>query len=252
MYNLIDLTDKNIIITGASSGIGRETAYLLHKLGAKVILIARRSDKLQEIQDDLGSRVAIYPFDLSNLDLIASEIKQIVNECGAIDGLVHCAGIGAVRPLKMLKPAALNDVMTINYYSFVEVVRCITAKKAFNPGLSIVAISSVSSVQGNQSKTAYCASKAAMDASVRCMAKELADKDIRVNTIAPALINTDIYMEFKENGSDSDDAKNIETRQYMGVGEPIDVANAVAFLLSSASKYITGIMLLMDGGRFTS
>ena len=252
MYNLVDLTDKNIIITGASSGIGRETAYLLHKLGANVILIARRAEKLQEIKDELGCRAAAYSFDLSELDKISTEIKRIVSECGQIDGLVHCAGIGTVRPLKMLKPAALNEVMTVNYYSFVEIVRCVTAKKIFNPGLSIVGISSVSSVQGNQSKTAYCASKAAMDASVRCMAKELADKSVRVNTIAPALINTEIYKEFKSSGTDSEDAKIIESRQYMGVGEPIDVANAAAFLLSDAAKYITGIMLLMDGGRFTS
>lgn len=252
MYNLVDLTDKNIIIAGASSGIGKATAYLLHKLGARVILIARNEEKLKKIVDELGSSTKYYSFDLSCVDEISTKIKEIVKECGAVDGLVYSAGIGAVRPLKMLKSSALNEVMTVNYYAFVEMVRCITARKAFNPGLSIVGISSVSSLQGNQSKTAYCSSKAAMDAAVRCMAKELSDKFVRINTIAPALINTDIYTEFLKNGADSEDAKNILNRQYMGVGEPIDIANAAAFLLSDAAKYITGIMLLMDGGRYTS
>lgn len=251
MFNLIDLTGKNIIITGASSGIGRETASLLARLGAKVILIARREDKLKEAVREIGSSAVYYSHDLSDLDSISGLVKRIVNENGAVDGFVHSAGIGPTRPIRMLKPSTLNEVMTINFYSFIELIRCITGKKNFNPGLSIVGISSVSSKMGNQAKVAYCASKAAMDASVRCIAKELADKKIRINTINPGFISTDIYQQFRDVGTGSDDVEMIMKRQYMGLGEPADVANMAAYLLSDAAKFITGSSVDLDGGRLT-
>lgn len=253
MHRVIDIKGKTILITGASSGMGRETAILCSKLGAKVVLIARNEEKLSDVMSNLeGEGHAYYPFDLTNLEDIEGLIKKIVSEHGAVDGFVHSAGVGSTRPIKLLTPSALNDVMVINYYSFIEVIRCLTKKKNFNEGLSIVGISSISSKQGNQTKTAYCASKAAMDASVRCLAKELANKKIRVNTVNPALIKTDIYQQFLDNSGDSDDAKMIMTRQYLGLGESIDVANMIVFLLSDASKFITGTNVDIDGGRLSS
>lgn len=251
MFSLIDLTNKNIIVTGASSGIGKETAKLLSRLGAKVILIARREDKLKEVSEEI-SGAAYYSYDLSDLDGIADLVKKIVSDNGAVDGFVHSAGIGSSRPIKMLKPKILNEIMTVNYYSFIELVRCITDRKKFNPGLSIVGVSSVSSKQGNQSKTAYAASKAAMDASVRCLAKEWSKKKIRINTVNPGLINTDIYQQFLNNGGDGEDGKIVMQRQYMGLGDPSDVANMIAYLLSDAAKFITGSSVDLDGGRLTS
>ncbi len=253
MYNLVDLTGKQILITGASSGMGRETAILCTRLGAKVVLVARNEEKLKETMSLLsGDGHAYYAFDLSKVDEIEGFMKQLTAERGAMNGFVHSAGIGSTRPLKMLKPAALREVMEINFYSFIEIIRCLMKKNAFCEGMSIVGISSISSKQGNQTKTAYCASKAAMDASVRCLAKELSDRKVRVNTVNPALIRTDIYQQFLDKSGDSDDAKSIVQRQYLGIGEPIDAANMIVYLLSDAAKFITGSSVDIDGGRLSS
>ena len=253
MYNLVDLSDKTILITGASSGMGRETAVLCSKLGAKVILVARQENRLVETIEALeGDGHNYYSFDLTQLYEIESFIKKIILENGKLDGFVHSAGITSTRPLKSLKLDINRAVMDINYFAFVEFIRCITKRNCFNNGLSIVGISSISAKRGNQAKTAYCASKAAMDAAVKCMAKELAPKGIRVNSVNPALIRTNIYDQFVDKGADSEDAKNVLARQYLGLGEPIDVANMIAYLLSNAARFITGSNVDVDGGSLSS
>ena len=253
MKNIIDLNNKTILVTGASSGMGAEIAVLCSQLGARVILVARREDKLKEVISQLeGEGHMLFSFDLGNVDAIEPFIKSIIDDIGPIDGFVHSAGISSSRPLKMIKPIHLQEVMNINFNSFVEITRCIVKKKGFNSGFSIVGISSISSTLGNQAKTAYCASKAAMDAAVRCFAKELAPSGVRANTVCPGMINTDIYRKFKDNAGDSYDAKMRMDRQYLGLGEPIDVANMVVFLLSDASRMITGANIGIDGGMLSS
>ncbi len=253
MKSVIDLSGKTILVTGASSGMGAQTAILCSQLGAKVVLVARREDKLQEVLGKLeGEGHMYYSFDLGNVDGIEDFIKQVITETGPLDGFVHSAGISSTRPLKMIKPNILREVMEINFNSFVEITRCITKRKCFNPGLSIVGISSISSTLGNQTKTAYCASKAAMDAVVRCFAKELAPNGVRANTVCPGMIDTAIYEKFKDNAGDSYDAKMRMDRQYLGLGKPIDVANMIVFLLSDASRLITGANIGVDGGMLSS
>ncbi len=253
MKNIVDLSGKTILITGASSGMGAETARLCSQLGGKVILVARREEKLMEVMETLeGGGHKYYSFDLGKVDEIEEFMKVVVAETGPLDGFVHSAGISSTRPLKTIKPNILREVMEINFNSFVEITRCITKRKCFNPGLSIVGISSISSTLGNQTKTAYCASKAAMDAVVRCIAKELASNGVRANTVCPGMIDTAIYEKFKENAGDSYDAKMRMDRQYLGLGRPIDVANMIAFLLSDASRMITGSNIGVDGGMLSS
>ena len=253
MKNIIDLSDKTILVAGASSGMGAETAVLCGELGAKVVLVARREDKLLEVMHKLqGEGHRYYPFDLNELDNIEAFVKNTIKETGALDGMVYSAGIPGTRPLKMLKPAALNEVMNINFSAFVELVRCATKKNMFNTGMSIVGISSISSTMGSLGKTAYCSSKAAMDSAVRCMAKELAPNGIRVNTVCPGIIETALFQTFQDNAGDSHDAQAKIERQYLGLGKPIDVANTIAFLLSDASRMITGANVGVDGGMLSS
>lgn len=253
MYSVVNLKDKTILVTGASSGIGAGIVELLDKLEAKVIMVSRRADKLEEIHSRLANKQSCYYVaDLSELEKIEGLVKRIIDENGLLDGFVHSAGITSSRPLKTIKPQVLDEVMKINFYSFVEICRCITVRKRFSEqGLNIVGISSTSSIQGNSSKTAYCASKAAMDAAARCMAKELAGKGIRVNTVAPAFIDTGLYDAFLEKGEGSKDAEIIMARQYLGLGKTEDVANVVAFLLSDASRFITGSTIGVDGGKLS-
>ena len=253
MKTVIDLNRKLILLIGSSSGMGAETAILCSELGARVILVARREDKLKEVMAKLkGEGHRYYSFDLSELTRIESFIKQVITDAGSLDGFVYCAGIPGTRPLKLMKPKALQQVMDINFNSFVEVVRCVTKRNAFNEGMSIVGISSVSSTKGGLGKIAYCASKAAMDAAVRSMAKELAPYKIRVNTVCPGLIDTAIYDKIKNDATDSHDLDMRIERQYLGVGKPIDVASVITFLLSDAARMMTGLNIGVDGGLLSS
>ncbi len=253
IFPLIDLTGRKILVAGASSGIGAETSRLLSRLGAVVVLVARREQQLKETLSTLeGGGHSYYCQDLGLLDEIEPFMKRVVAEVGPLDGYVHCAGISSSRPISMIKPNVLKEVMDINFGSFVEMVRCLSKKGSFNVGMSMVGVSSIAAQQGNQTKTAYASSKAAMDAAVRCLGKELAPKNIRINTVAPALIDTVIFDNFKNNSVGSADAENVVARQYLGVGQPLDVANMIAYLLSDASKFISGSTVAVDGGRLTS
>jgi NAD(P)-dependent dehydrogenase (short-subunit alcohol dehydrogenase family) len=249
--NMLDFKAKRILITGAATGIGKETAILLSKLGAKLILLDINQEGLKEVVSCLkGIEHVYFMFDLGNLEGIELKIDEMVSTCGPVDGFVHCAGIRCRRPLSMIKPKVIDEVMRLNFGSFIELVRCLSKKNHFNKGMSIVGISSISSQKGGMSVTAYAASKAAMDSAVRCLAKELAPKKIRLNTVVPAQINTPAYFDFlKMNGGAEDETLS---RQYLGLGEPIDVANTIAFLLSNSSRFITGSAIPVDGGFLSS
>ncbi len=252
MDNPLDLTGKHVIVTGASQGIGRATASHISRLGSKISMISRNEEKLHETHNKLeGKGHKSYPFDLKNIIGIEDLIKRIVLEQGPLSGLVHCAGIAAMRPLPMTKIDFLHDMMSINFYSYVELARSASKKGNFTEGASFIGMSSIASLAGDKSKTAYCASKAAMDAATKCMAKELAPKKIRVNTVVAGFIRTELLDQYVDYTGAEVLEKNVLERQFMGLGEAKDVANAVAYLLSDAAKFITGTGLIVDGGYLT-
>lgn len=246
-----DFSGKRMLVTGASSGIGYAISKLLVDSGAEVIMVARNEEKLSTAANELGVS-KFYAMDLGDVPSLAGQIEAIIKECGPLDGFVHSAGIGTVRPIKMCTYEFMKSMMDINFFSFIEIIRIITKKKNFNEGMNIVGISSVASMEGNQSKTGYCASKAAMDGAIRCLAKELAPKHIRVNSVMPGITKTSIYDQIMDNGSDSDDLKGILQRQYLGICEPENVAATVAFLISEEAKYISGSAIAVDSGRLSS
>ena len=249
MINPMDLTGKRVLVTGATGGIGRETAVQLSKLGAAVVITGRNEEKLQETFTMLEGRGhSKYILDLDDIDGIESFVKGIVSDNGSFDGYAHCAGVSQMRPLKMTKKENIISMMNSSYFSFIEIVRCITKKDFFNDGGSIVAISSTASIQGKQSKVAYSAAKAALDASVRCLICDLRKKQIRVNTVMPCWVNTRMYKGYIDRYPDTFEVREIKEKQYMGVTEPVEVANTIAFLLSDAAKTITGTSILIDGG----
>jgi NAD(P)-dependent dehydrogenase (short-subunit alcohol dehydrogenase family) len=251
MINLLDLTGKQILITGAAKGIGTETSILLNKLGAKLILIDIDKEGLAEVMLKLeGNEHQSLIFNLEDIENIGQKIREIVASNGPFDGFVHCVGIRCRRPLSMITPSVLNEVLKINFGTFVELIRAISKRNHFSSGLSIVGISSISSQSGASGVSAYAASKAAMDSAVRCLARELATLKIRLNTVVPAQINTPEYKNFLKMRGDEEDTTL--TRQYLGLGEPSDVANVVAFLLSDSSRFITGSAVVVDGGYLSS
>lgn len=242
----MDLSEKTIIITGAGSGIGRETAIRASKQGAKVFMIDLSEEGLKETLSCLeGDGHKYFIADLTNLDTIAGIVKEIVEKNGLIDGLVHCAGISSRKPLNVLTKDGFSKVMDVNFYSFVELVRQACKKKNFLEGGSVVVMSSISSIRGYKAKTEYCVSKAAVDAFVRCMALELADRKIRVNSVMAAAVNTPMAQKARETNS-AVGASSFEAP--LGMTEPYEVANTILFLLSDATKTITGTSILIDGG----
>lgn len=254
MNQFVDLTGRKILITGASSGIGKQAALTLNGLGADVILVARREERLKAVLSELeGENNAYYVSDLSEVNRIEHLFRQIVEEQGKLDGMVYAAGIATYTPLKLFKPEKMQEVFNINYFGFIESVRQICKKGRYNEGMRIVGVSSVASMRGDKARLAYSGSKAAMDASVRCIATEVYDKGICINTVAPAMTETEMYFEFmKTEGMSSPKNRGILERQYMGIGKPEDIANAIAFLISPAARFITGITLPVDGGMTTS
>ena len=249
MINPMDLTGKRILVTGATGGMGVETSVQLSKLGADVVLCGRNEDKLQRVYEMLeGDRHAKYVLDLNDIEAIEGTVKRMVDECGIFHGVAFCAGIAPMRPLKMTKRENMIEVMDANLFSFIEIVRCITKKGCFADEGSIVAISSTASIQGKQSKVAYSASKAALDGAIRCLVCDLKKKRIRVNSVMPCWVNTRMYSIYLERYPDTFEVQEIREKQYMGVTEPIEIANTVAFLLSDAAKTITGTSILIDGG----
>lgn len=246
MKNIIDLTNKTIVITGAASGIGRETAITISRVGAKVVMLDIFLDGLNETLQLLeGKGHSIYVVDLSNVKSLKTLVERIFEKEGVIDGLVHCAGISSRKPLNVLSKVGFDKLMDINFFSFVELVKHFSKKGRMNECGSIVVMSSISSIHGYKAKTEYCVSKAALDASVRCLASELASKQIRVNSIMPGEVNTPMGKKAREITKDAGAEIN---NQPLGITEPYEVANIIAFLLSDATKTITGSSILIDGG----
>jgi len=244
--SVVKLDNKTIIITGAGSGIGRETAIVASRQGAKVIMLDLSEEGLNETFSLLeGNGHAFHVIDLADINSIIGLIKEIVNSSGIIDGLVHCAGISSRKPLNVLTKDGFSKVMDINFYSFVELVRQVCKKKHFSEGGSVVVMSSISSIKGYKAKTEYCVSKAAVDAFVRCMALELADRKIRVNSVMAAEVLTPLALKAREMNQ-SVGASDFNAP--LGPSEPYEVANTIAFLLSDATKTITGTSILIDGG----
>ena len=249
MINPRDLTGKNILVTGASGGIGRETAIQLSRLGATLVVTARDEEKLHKTYKMLeGKGHGYFTMDLDYVDYIEPIMKQLCKDCGPFTGFAHCAGFTLMRPFAKTKREHIDYVMNSSFYSFVEIARCLTKKGCFTDEGSMVALSSTASIQGKQGKLAYSAAKAALDAAVRCMICDLKKKKIRINTVMPCWVDTHMFREYLELYSDTFEIKEMKEKQYMGVTEPVEVANTIAFLLSDAAKTITGTSILMDGG----
>jgi len=245
MGNIINLKTKLILVTGAGSGIGRETSRVLTEQGATVILLDVNANSLSESAAICGKNGYPIEIDLTDADAIKIAISQIVAQHGKLDGLVHCAGVSSRKPLNVLSKESFSEVMDVNFYSFVELVKNCAKKKHINDDASIVVMSSISSIHGYKAKAEYCVSKAAVDAFVRCMALELADRKIRVNAVMAAEVLTPLALKAKEINAAVGAA---DFTAPLGPSEPFEVANTIAFLLSNATRTITGTSILIDGG----
>lgn len=242
----MDLSDRRILVTGASSGIGRSCAILAAELGASVVLTGRRSDALDETLRRMVNRDRhlIYPCDITDF----ATIDGLVKAAGKIDGLVHAAGIGPMCPIGFVDEAHVQSVMKTNYFAFLELMKHYSKAKNRAEKLSVVAVSSVSALAGWGGVVVYCGSKGALNASVRALAMELAPKGIRVNAVCPSNIRTPMYEAGAADLNDEAGLAALKAKQPLGLGEPEQVASAICFLLSDAASFVTGVNLPVDGG----
>lgn len=245
---LFTLKDKLIVVTGASSGIGKATAILCSQLGARVVLIARNMERLQSVSEELaGDGHSIVGYDVTDYEEIADTVKGIVKTSGKINGFVHSAGISMTLPLRVNKPEKLLEILSVNLASAFEFVRAISKKKFSEDSSSFVMISSIMGVVGEVGLSSYCASKGALISGTKALALELAARKQRINCVSPAMVQTEMLTrEFAVLSIQQIESKVL--RHPLGFGSPEDVASSVAFLLSDASKWITGTNLIVDGG----
>lgn len=238
------MKNKVVLITGASKGIGRAVAKYLVEKGAKVILVARNKDALEEIRMEAPERIYTFTYDLMDLEHIES-IFSFCSELGyKLDGMVHCAGINRDTAIRSNNIEDMQQVMTINYMSFVELSKFFVKKKYSTDGASIVAISSNAVNKNTAGMSVYTSSKVALETTVSILAKESIRRNIRVNAIAPACVDTDMI-----DSSAVVTRENILKVQPLGIIEPIYIAYTVEFLLSDKAKYITGISIPITSGN---
>ena len=247
MWNPYDFTGKKIIVTGATSGIGRATAIRLSEQGAVVVMLGRSGEKLKETLALLtGGGHRIYVKDFAEPGGYKEMFDDIVSDGRKIDGLVHSAGMAKILPLSSFNHKNMDESMTVNFYSFVEMVGLLSKKKYHN-NASIVGISSVSVRYPQKCQGLYIATKAAMNAYMTSAAMELASAGIRINTVLPSNTKTRMFDEAVQDKT-PEQLKAALAQQVLGFAEPADIADIVCFLLSDASRMITGREIYADGG----
>jgi len=248
-FNPFSLEGKNIIITGASSGIGQKTAILCSQMGAHVVIIGRNEERLHGTFCQMeGEGHLIVPFDLTNTEQIKGMVSDIVSKLGPIDGLVCCAGISGILPLKLMSVEQQEQYFRTNVYATIELTRQVLSMKNVNKeGASVIFISSVMGVVGENAKSLYSMTKGALISASRSLAVEYAKKKIRVNCVSPGVVITPINVN-QPYIADLEKRALLEAKHPLGLGRTCDIANACVFLLSDASRWITGQNMVVDGG----
>ncbi|WP_193221009.1 SDR family NAD(P)-dependent oxidoreductase [Aliarcobacter butzleri] len=249
---MITFSEDNIfLVTGASSGLGKATSLELNKLGAKVIAVGRNTETLNEVKNisSFPNNIYLEEFDFNHTEKISIFLKDIIKKYGKINGIAHFAGIGKLYPLRATSLEILKEIFELNFFSSYEIVRVMNDKRFKNPDeFSIVLTSSISSIRSFEGLSAYGMSKGAVNSIVVSSALELAKNNVRINSILPGHIETNMTNDLAELQSEEYKREIIESYP-LGEGSPEDVAKLTTFLLSNSSKWITGQNIVVDGGR---
>ena len=243
--NPFSLEGKTVLVTGASSGIGRETAIQCSKMGANLIITARNEERLNEtlsLLEGEGHRMVIA--ELTNPE----DLEKLVGEIDELQGLVLCAGKGMTAPFPFSTPDKYKSIFDVNFFAPVELLRLLVKKKKLVKESSVVFVSSIGGLWSfSLGNGVYGASKAAINSAMKFCAKELATKKIRVNAVNPGMVNTNLV----ESGvfSDEQHQLNISLYPLKRYGEPQEIAYGIIYLLSDAASWVTGHSLVIDGGK---
>ena len=248
-FNPLDLSGRHYLVTGASSGIGRSTATLLRRLGARLALVDRDASGLDLLETEIGKEHAVsHVVDLADTAAVEPLVTRCVEAGGRLHGVVHCAGIQAIAPVRSLQIDAWRQIFAVNAEAAMALGKAMASKKVYaGQNGALVFVSSVMGMVGAAGAIPYSMSKAALDALARSLALEFAARRIRVNCVAPGFVQTPMFTR-TERLWDEGQRKAMEDQHPLGFGQPEDIANAVAFLLADTGRWITGTALVVDGG----
>ena len=247
--NPMSLVGKQVMISGASSGLGRDAALLLSRLGATILLVGRDRDRLEEASTRLhGEGHQIIIRDLSrDLEELPAWMLSICMNGNTLDGLVHSAGIQVTVPMRALTLAQVEHILATNLSSSIMLAKAFRQKGVAAPSASLVYISSIRALVGEAAMAVYAASKGGLISLAKTLAIEYARQRIRVNCIAPAFVRTPMGEQALQLLAPTQ-VQAMEDMHPLGFGTPEDVANAVAFLVGDTGRWITGTTLVVDGG----
>lgn len=245
MYNPFSLENKTILVTGASSGIGRATAIECSKMGAKLIITARSQERLKETLSLLeGENHQYMVADLSKED----DIDELVSQLPKVNGVVNNAGLGLLQLVPFIKSEDLTKIMRVNLEAPILLTHKLVKKKKVVKGSSIVFVSSISKYLSSPGNSLYGATKGGLSSFMKNAAMDLASKRIRCNAVLPGMIETPL-KEGKQNITDEQWELNKKLYPLNRFGNPEDVAYSIVYLLSDASAWMTGTEIVIDGGR---
>lgn len=236
--SLFNIKDKVILITGASSGIGKELATQCAELGAKVIITGRNEKRLEETFTSSDNIYLSIPSDLSSEE----NIVGLTQDLPPLDGVIFCAGVVEYSPIKSLNSNRINNTMSINFNSQVLLTQQLIKHKKLKRGSSLIYISSIASKIGVIGTAMYASSKSALNAFVRVTASELSSQNIRANSICPGIILTPMGEKAQSMNSD------VKKDYPLGLGTTNDIVGPCVFLLSDAGRWVTGTEMILDGG----
>ena len=240
-----DFAGENFVVTGASSGMGWQVAVELAQSGAKVLAIARREEKLRELQEEFPENIFIASLDVCDSEKLEWAINEFVVANGKLHGAVHTAGINNFTPLKSYDKKMANDIMNTSFWAGVELVRLATKVKYEHKATSVVLFSSVCAISSEKGMFAYAAAKSAVNGCIGSLAKEICHKGHRVNSIMPGWVENSVMTSSLDGLIDQDFFKK---NHLLGLAQPDDISGMVLFLLSERARWITGTSISVDGG----